>query len=61
MIQLNLKEGINPQVVNTLIKSLTYQNYRYNRLAHPEVPVEHYRAIFDNVEALEAQYIQEGN
>lgn len=69
LIQLNItkidkKIGntmLDPEAVHDLGKSLSYQNYRYNRLHNPDIPVSAWGLIFDDVETLEARYISEGN
>jgi hypothetical protein len=52
---------IDPEAVHELSKSLSYQNYRYNRLHAPDIPVSAWGLIFDNVEAMEAMLQAERN
>ena len=60
-IIIDLSNGNSPESARFLSNEAVYENYKFNRLAHPEVPVSYYEAVFPNVEALEARYKAERN
>lgn len=55
-IEIDLSNGITREQCDTLVDELTYRNYRWNRKQSPQIPVEWYKKVLPNVEAMEKRY-----
>ena len=55
-INIDLTDGITREQCDTLVDELCYRNYRWNRKRSPQIPVEWYKNVFSNVDAMERRY-----
>ncbi len=63
MKQIDLNNGINPEAVGHLISDSEYEQYRFNRINAPDIPLTSWYMIWGEkkVKEMEARYTAENN
>lgn len=45
--------------INKLVDELTYQNYKHNRKLNSSISPEHWKLMYDNVDAMEKRFLDD--